>query len=182
MLWHLSRDMWRNNNPKALIYFCINHGDQRFFQNEITINVLVSSFRFIWISTLHYCGVYGHYKYFILSVQLRTSKYDVYRRQILTSKVGQRWKCKNIDIVFKTAVLQPWLPLYPLSWLVPHVMIYSLSKWISNRFWIMPRSMSPIPGLTQLTAIYYGDIKMHWLIVGRMSGHRLQHCSNIWPT
>ena len=46
---------------------CINHGDQRVFwkirsnQFEIIINVLVSSFRFIWIPRL---WVYGHYKYF----------------------------------------------------------------------------------------------------------------------
>ena len=81
------RDMW---STKALKYFYTNHGDKRFFQFEFTMNVLVSSFCFIRISTLHYCGVYGHYKYFTLPVQLRTSKSDVYRRQILTSKVGQR--------------------------------------------------------------------------------------------
>ena len=36
-------------NFKALIYFCINHGDQRFFQFEIIINVSASLFRFIRI-------------------------------------------------------------------------------------------------------------------------------------
>ena len=41
-------------------YFCINHGNQRFFiQFEIIINVLVSSFRFIWIPML---WVYSHFK------------------------------------------------------------------------------------------------------------------------
>ena len=35
-----------------LEYFCKNHGDQRFLQFEIIINVLVSSFRFIWIPVM----------------------------------------------------------------------------------------------------------------------------------
>ena len=43
---------------EILKYFCINHGDQRFLQFEIIINVLVVSFRFIWIPML---WVYGHY-------------------------------------------------------------------------------------------------------------------------
>ena len=33
-----------------------------FFQFEIILNVLFSSFRFIWKPVL---GVYGHYKYFL---------------------------------------------------------------------------------------------------------------------
>ena len=32
---------------KVLKYFCVNHGDQRFFQFEIILNVLVRIFRFI---------------------------------------------------------------------------------------------------------------------------------------
>ena len=36
----------------TLKYGCINHGDQKvFFHSEISINVLVSSFRFSWIPT-----------------------------------------------------------------------------------------------------------------------------------
>ena len=42
----------------ALIYFCRHHGDRRFFQFEIIINVLVSSFGFIWIPILR---VYCHF-------------------------------------------------------------------------------------------------------------------------
>ena len=34
---------------QALKYCCINHGDQRVFQFEIVINVIISSVRFIWI-------------------------------------------------------------------------------------------------------------------------------------
>ena len=41
----------------TLKYFCINHGDQSFFQFEIIINVLVGSFRFIWIAIMSW--VYG---------------------------------------------------------------------------------------------------------------------------
>ena len=61
-----------------------------FFQFEIIINVLVSSFRFIWIPML---WVYGHYKYFnslYVFIRLYTSETDVYRRQILTYKDGPR--------------------------------------------------------------------------------------------
>ena len=46
---------------KALIYLCLNHGDQRVFQIWNHLNVLVISFRFIWIPMLL---VYEHYKYF----------------------------------------------------------------------------------------------------------------------
>ena len=41
-----------------------------FFQFQIIIPVLVSSFRFIWIPML---WVYGHYKYFTLSVRISIS-------------------------------------------------------------------------------------------------------------
>ena len=58
----------RSLNPKHVVltlttlkYICINHGDQRVFQFEIIINVLVSSFWFIWIPML---WVYDDYKYF----------------------------------------------------------------------------------------------------------------------
>ena len=54
-----------------LNYFCINHGDQRDVF-EIIINVLASSFWFIWIPML---WAYGHHKYFIPSV--RESSLDV---------------------------------------------------------------------------------------------------------
>ena len=46
-----------------LKYFCINRGEQSFFHFEIITNVLVCSFRFIWIPML---WVYGHNKYFLL--------------------------------------------------------------------------------------------------------------------
>ena len=48
-----------------------------FFQVEIIINVLVSSFRFIWIHTLSGSWFYDHYKYFYSYL------YD-FRRQNLT--------------------------------------------------------------------------------------------------
>ena len=42
--------------------FCTNHGDQKvLFKFVISINVLVSLFRFIWIPMF---WVYGHFKYF----------------------------------------------------------------------------------------------------------------------
>ena len=84
----------------ALRYFYI--------YQEIMVNVLVSSFCFIWISM---SWVYSYYKYFTLSVQGSTLKSEsgVYRRQIMTSKIGPRaerdknhcyvfW-CRKINIV-----------------------------------------------------------------------------------
>ena len=55
------------------------------FEFEIIINVLVSSFRFICVPMI---WVYGHYKFFNFSV--RGSILNVYRRQMLTSKVSLR--------------------------------------------------------------------------------------------
>ena len=55
-----------------LKYFCINHGAQRFFcQFEIIINVLVSSFRFIWIPIL---WVYDHLEIFWIFQILKGNK------------------------------------------------------------------------------------------------------------
>ena len=63
---------------KVLKYFYINQETKGFFQFELKINVLVGSFRFIWIPML---WVYGHYKYFTLSVwdRLQMSESDVVR-------------------------------------------------------------------------------------------------------
>ena len=60
-----------------------------FFQFEIIITVLVSSFRFIWIPML---WVYGHYKYFhSYSAGIDFSRQNLTsRRQILTTKVDPR--------------------------------------------------------------------------------------------
>ena len=55
-----------------LKYFCVNHGDRRtFFQFENSTNVLVSSFRFIWILVpmLSWLWVHGHCKYLAFSVR-----------------------------------------------------------------------------------------------------------------
>ena len=67
----------------TLKYVCLNNGNKRcFFQFEVIINVLVRSFRFIWIPRL--C-VYNHYIFFNSS-----NAGIVFRRQILTSKAGPR--------------------------------------------------------------------------------------------
>ena len=58
-----------------------------YFQFEIFSNILVSSFRFIWILML---WVYGHYKFLILSARFYTSESDICRRRILTSKDSPR--------------------------------------------------------------------------------------------
>ena len=69
----------------TLKYFYISPGDCRiFFQFEIIINVLVSSFHFIWIPML---WVYGHYNgCYCLSAAID------FRRQNLTFKVVRFWR------------------------------------------------------------------------------------------
>ena len=85
-------------NPCSAEFFYKNLGGQRvFFQFEIIINVLVRSFRFIWIPML---WVYGHEKYVYshsagidFSRQNLTSTFwrlKSIRRQILTTKVHLR--------------------------------------------------------------------------------------------
>ena len=75
----------------AMKYFGANHEDQSFFQFESNINVLVSSFR---LSLIHMLWVYGYYIYVYsyshCGDRLCTSESDVYRSQILTSKVDSR--------------------------------------------------------------------------------------------
>ena len=67
-------------NPWSAKIFLYQPKDQRFFfQFEITRNVLVTSFWFIWIPML---WVYGDYKCFIFSVRDRLYT----RRRILTYK------------------------------------------------------------------------------------------------
>ena len=66
-------------NPWSAEFCYKNLGGQNiFFQFEIIINVLVSSFRFIWI---HMLWVYDHYIYFFqCGDRLYTSESDVCRR------------------------------------------------------------------------------------------------------
>ena len=68
---------------KTVTYFCINHRDQRcFFHFKIIMNVLVSSFRIIWIPVAICHGLTA-------VILLYTSESDVYS-QILTYKDGPR--------------------------------------------------------------------------------------------
>ena len=60
-----------------------------FFQFEIIINVLVSSFCFIWISMFWVYDNYNMFNYF--------SAGTVFRRQILTSEDGLRSQKSTLD-------------------------------------------------------------------------------------
>ena len=73
----------------TLRYLCLNHGDQRFFfKFEIIRNVLVISFRFIWISMV---WVYVHYIYInSFSAEI------VFRRQSLTYVDVRFWRLKTV--------------------------------------------------------------------------------------
>ena len=74
-------------NPWSAEYFLYKPWRQKgFIQFAIIINVLVSSFWFIWIPML---WVYGHYKYFY-----SYSAGIVFRRQNLTSTI---WRLQTSD-------------------------------------------------------------------------------------
>ena len=85
----------------------MNHEDQRFFQFEIIINVLVSSSRFICIPML--C-VYGHYQYFTFSVWGSTD----FRRQTL-------------DVIFHTFLFH--FQLLKTLWIFRFSKISFLAPW-----------------------------------------------------
>ena len=77
------------SNPYSAELFCSNHGDWRVFvQFKIIINILVSSFRFIWIPML---WVFDHYKFFNFF-----SAGIVFIRQNLTSTDVRFWRIKTI--------------------------------------------------------------------------------------
>ena len=102
-----AEDMIHTLTPTARKYFCINHRDQRI---EIIMNVLVRSFRFIWIPMV---SVYDHYKYFNYS-----SAWIDFRRQILTSKVGPELKRLRGTIYIHYTII--WLYIVLQSWCVAY--------------------------------------------------------------
>ena len=65
---------------KALKYLCTNHGNQRFFQFKIFINI--SSFHFIWIHTLRGMAITNIFYSYSAGVDFQS--------QILTSNVDPR--------------------------------------------------------------------------------------------
>ena len=81
---------WPFNPPlKRCIFFYENYGDQTgFFQFEIIINALISSFWFIWIPML---WVYDHYKY----LYFYSAGVD-FKRQDLTSTDVRFCRLKSI--------------------------------------------------------------------------------------
>ena len=113
----------------TLKYVCINHGDQRVFQFEVIIYVLVSSFRFIWI---HMPWIYDHYKYIIsFSVGI------VFRRQILTFKDNPR-----TEMVYTLKVSNYISIILSVSWhrhnVVPHNVwnhVLVMSRWQIVYIW-----------------------------------------------
>ena len=68
----------------TLKYFCLSHGDKRVFSFKIILNVLVTSFRCIWISML---WVYGHYKYY----NSFCAGFEFRRQNLTLSKCHKFW-------------------------------------------------------------------------------------------
>ena len=93
--------------------FCMKHRDQRFFQLENIINILVSAFRFIWKLML---WVYRHYTCLILSVP---GWIEDYRHQILTSKVSPPAERVKLASGNKIVGFKWWknVSLWPLYWM-----------------------------------------------------------------
>ena len=94
------RDCLQTLTLATLTSFCINHWDKMFFfliWNHHKSSF--SSFCFIWIPMV---WVYGHYKYFTLSLRRPTLDVRIWRlkrRQILMSKVGPRAERGNASQV-----------------------------------------------------------------------------------
>ena len=80
----------------TLKYICINHGDHRvnwYMQFEIIINILVSSFRFVWIPMLSTTVIMGmrpwsFFYFFRAGI--------VFIRQNLTSTDVRFWRIKTV--------------------------------------------------------------------------------------
>ena len=70
----------------ALKYLCLNHGDQRVFQFKIIINVLVSSFWFIWIPICYGCAAVRNI--LILSVRGPTLYVRIWRIKLAPDLKG----------------------------------------------------------------------------------------------
>ena len=68
----------------------MNYGDERVFQFEIIIDVLVSSFWFLWKTMFMGLRPLYIFKFFHCGDRLYTSESDVCRRQIQTYKGGSR--------------------------------------------------------------------------------------------
>ena len=98
-----------------LEYFCKNHGDQRFFQFEIIINVLASSFRFIWIPVMGIRPV-EIYKFFQCGLRLYTSESDIYRCQILAYKDGPKGQRLIYTELTGLMMIWIWNRARPLGW------------------------------------------------------------------
>ena len=101
-------------------YFLLYKG---FFRFEIIINILVDSFRFIWIPVL---WVYRHYKYFTLSVRGSTLDVRIWRlqSQILKSKDGPRAE--------RVKVLTANEHYFALLKVIYHP-LYSMNNFVTNK-------------------------------------------------
>ena len=85
-------DLFSSINPQPLkrrIFFIQTIETKGFFQFQIIINVLVSSFWFIWIPMLSWLWVYGYYEYFYSY----SAGIDI-SRQDLTSVDVRFWRLK----------------------------------------------------------------------------------------
>ena len=97
----------RSPSLTTMNYFCINHGNQMFFfQFEVIITVLVSSFRFIWIPRYLSYGSTSITNIFIMlqcgGSTLGVRIWRLYRRPILTRKVDPRAVRVNYNVITST--------------------------------------------------------------------------------
>ena len=108
--FYLKYAMWCISPYNAEILFHKPWRTKSFFKFEIIINVLVSSFRFIWIPML---WVYGHYIFLFLPVRGPTLDVKIWRLcQIQKCKVGPRAERVNATRVSKGLTLHHRSRLY----------------------------------------------------------------------
>ena len=163
-----------------------------FFKFEILINVLVSSFWFIWISML---WVYGQYRVFILSARrlslyVRIRRWNLFVQTIETKGFFQFKIIINILLHFIICVMG-LLPLYSFNFSVRgttiDVRIWRLkTSDLDVRFWCL----KTVPALKWLHHLCPGDrfeMCAHqtnitpWTNVGTMLGYHLRWWPNIEP-
>ena len=160
----LSREMPYINPWNAKIYLYKSWKPKGCVQFKIIINVLVSSFRFIWIPMLR---VYGHYVFFFfLSVQGSTLDVRIWRLKSIP-------RAERVKLVWLTVHLSsPKMTedyhvaeYYNVSRCKIWAIIYKYIKYI-NDSWSSQSRFAGVPLVTKVLTIVW----FVWLRIGQFPG------------
>ena len=106
---------------------CINYGDQRYFSiwNHHKYLSYLFPLHHVHLNT-YVMGLHAHYNYFnscSAGIVFRRQKSDVYRRQILTSKVDPRVERVNVGLTSSTCAQ------HETSMIMINVLKYLITRW-----------------------------------------------------